>query len=142
MLGVPDGLLRAQRQAVAAVAAPGNGTGGQNIDFALMLADEGAKGRADPAYDAHLLPIGEWSQARWENWATEKAMNRMVADAKDRLRVARNKWAVVYGPGAAYIMSCTRLRWTVIDAAHVVTDDGVLLDLNRDPPAVVKNQCV
>jgi hypothetical protein len=47
----------------------------------------------------------------------------------------------VYGPGAAYIMTCTRLRWTVIDAAHVVTDDGVLLDLNRDPPAVVKNHC-
>ena len=67
VLGVPDGLLRAQRQAAAAVAAPGNGTGGQNIDFALMLADEGAKGRADPAYDAHLLPIGEWPQARWEN---------------------------------------------------------------------------
>ena len=49
---------------------------------------------------------------------------------------------MVYGPGAAYIMTCTRLQWTVIDAAHVVTDDGVLLDLNRDPPAVVKNHCV
>ena len=51
--GVPDGLLRGQRQTVAAITAPGAGTGGQNLDLALVLADGSKNGRADPAYDAH-----------------------------------------------------------------------------------------
>ena len=63
IMGVPCGLLRAQRQTVAAMAAPGAGTGGQNLDFARVLADESPKGQADPSYDAHGLPICGWAMA-------------------------------------------------------------------------------
>ena len=48
---------------MAAIAAPASGTGGQNLYAALIVADEGPSGRADPAFDAHLLPIGEWAAA-------------------------------------------------------------------------------
>ena len=68
MLGVPCGMLRSQRQTVAAVAAPGAGTGGQNLDLALMVADGSAKGRDDPGFDAHIMPIGQWAMALWECW--------------------------------------------------------------------------
>ena len=63
IMGVSDSMLHSQRQVAAAVAAPGVGTGGQNLDMALIMADGGPKGRADPAYDAHKLPIGEWAFA-------------------------------------------------------------------------------
>jgi len=66
--GVPNGLLRSQRQTVAAITSSGAGAGGQNLDLALMIADGGKTGRADPAYDAHGLPIGEWAMAVWEGW--------------------------------------------------------------------------
>ena len=59
IMGVSCSLLRSQRQVAAAIAAPGAGTGGQHLDIALMLADGSESGKADPAFDAHMLPIGE-----------------------------------------------------------------------------------
>ena len=99
ILGVPCGLLRSQRQAISAAAAPGAGRGGQNMDLALVIADGSQSGRADPAYDAHALPIGEWSMAIWERWYPVKPLQRILDDACQRLDGARNKWAVCYGPG-------------------------------------------
>ena len=69
IMGAPCGLLRAQRQTVAAASAPGAGTGGQNLDLPMVVANGSKKGRADPAYDAHSLPIGEWAMAIWEKWS-------------------------------------------------------------------------
>ena len=69
IMGVPCGLLRAERQTAAAASAPGAGTGGQNLDLAMVVADGSNKGRADPAYDARSLPIGEWAMAVWEKWS-------------------------------------------------------------------------
>ena len=57
--GVAPSIFLRQRRAAAAAAAPASGTCGQDLDLALLIADGGPKGRADPAYDAHLLPIGE-----------------------------------------------------------------------------------
>ena len=61
--GVSDSTLHTQREIAGVIAVPTSGTCGQNLDVALMLADESSTGRADPAYDAHMLPIGEWSLA-------------------------------------------------------------------------------
>ena len=69
-MGVSDSVLHSQRVAAGAMAAPGEGAGGQNLDLALTLADGSATGRADPAYDAHMLPIGEWALAVWKNLTT------------------------------------------------------------------------
>ena len=41
------------------MATPGERACGQNLDLALVIADGSATGRADPAYDAHMLAIGE-----------------------------------------------------------------------------------
>ena len=43
IMGVPCVLLRAQRQTAAAASAPGAGTGGQNLDFAMVVADGSKK---------------------------------------------------------------------------------------------------
>ena len=40
-MGVPDHLLRDQRRAVQAAVAPVPGTGGQQLDLALLMADGG-----------------------------------------------------------------------------------------------------
>ena len=56
-------MLRGMRRIAAAIATPTSGTGGQNLDAALVLADGGPSGRADPKCDARLLPIGEWATA-------------------------------------------------------------------------------
>ena len=59
ILGVSNSVLRDQRSVAAAIASPASATGGQNIDAALILADGGPCGLAAPAFDAHILPIGE-----------------------------------------------------------------------------------
>ena len=138
--GVSNSFLEAQRRAVAAAVAPSNGTGGQQVDMALMLADGGPRGRADPAYDAHTLPIGEWAKAVWEERLPRPALAALAAQAKLQLARAKRIWATVKGPGAAMVASCARLQWTVLDAFRLKTDAGVVLDLRLDPPALVEAQ--
>ena len=133
IMGVADGMLRSQRQVASAIAAPGAGTGGQNMDIALIFADGGPKGKADPAFDAHMMPIGEWALASWENWATEVAMESIVKAALAMVAKGKNRWASVYGPGAALVMTCIRIEWQVVSARHLVTHEGEMLDLKLDP---------
>ena len=56
--GVAPATLRAQRRAVAHATAPASGPCGQDLDMALLIADGSATGKADPAFDAHTMPIG------------------------------------------------------------------------------------
>jgi hypothetical protein len=91
IMGVACGMLRSMRQVAAAMAAPGAGAGGQNLDIALVVADGSSKGRADPAFDAHMMPIGEWAMACWENWITDGAMDVIVGAAKEMVAAARNQ---------------------------------------------------
>ena len=65
VLGVSNSLLRDQRRTDAVIAAPESGVRGQNLDLALMLADENARAGADLAFDAHLMPIGDCATAVW-----------------------------------------------------------------------------
>ena len=53
--------------------------------MALVIADGGPNGRADPAYDAHSLPLGEWAMAVWENWKPISSMQLVIDDAKQRI---------------------------------------------------------
>ena len=61
--GVSDTMLHGQRAAAAKAAAPAAGTCGQNLDLALVMADASNNGRADPAFDAHKIPIATWALA-------------------------------------------------------------------------------
>ena len=85
ILGVSNSLLRDQRTTAATIAAPGAGRGGQNVDIALIIADGNARAGADPAFDAHMMPIGDWATAAWEGWMPERAMERLTATTKKRL---------------------------------------------------------
>ena len=68
----------------------------------------------------------------------ERAMERLVAKAKQKLRKAKNVWAKVKGPAAAMVASCQRLGWTSVSSTMLRTDQGELLDLLLDSPAAVK----
>ena len=94
------------------------------MDLALTLADENAKAGADPAFDAHLMPIGDWAASVWESWMPERAMERLAAKVKQKLRKAKNPWAKVKGPAAAMVASCQRLGWTVVNSTKLRTDQG------------------
>ena len=103
----------------------------------MTIADGSAKGQADPAFDAHMLPIGEWANAVWEEWLPERSLERLIHYGSTRLVRAKKIWYGCYGPAAAFIATCKRLRWTVKGASKVVTDEGRELLLNTDSPAVV-----
>jgi hypothetical protein len=68
-------------------------------------------------------------------------MQLPIEHARGKFAKVKNRWAACYGPGAAYLQTCRRLGWQVIDAAKVRTDQGELLDLRLDPTAVVVQQC-
>ena len=78
-------------------AAPATGTCGQDLDIALMIAD-GPSGKADPAYEAHLQPIGMWAKAIWEEWFTGSMLQNAWRQAGER--AGKVKEAVVSGSRA------------------------------------------
>ena len=100
-MGVSNSLLDAQRRVAAALASPGAGSGGQNLDLALFIADDSAYGRADPAYAAHMGVIGEWASAVWERRLPLISMDKMVCSAKQKIAKAKPPWACCCGPAAA-----------------------------------------
>ena len=79
--------------------------------------------------------------AVWEGWENPTVMQLTIDSAIERFAVAKNQWLATYGPGAAYVLTCWRLQWEVIDVARLRTDQGELLDLRFDPPAVIIQQC-
>ena len=103
-----------------------------------MLADGSGTGRADPAFDAHVAPIGHWAMAIWETWAPRPLLQRLVVRAKLRISVAKSPWANVHGPAAAFVASALRLLWVIHDALRVAMDNGVNLHFAVDSPAFVK----
>ena len=140
--GVAPATLLRQRRLAAALAAPATGTNGQDLDLALILADGSEKGRADPAFDAHLMPIGKWAEGGWGEWLPRRAMTATVAKLSAKLTQVRSIWQHVRGPAAAMIASAWRLGWHIVSATELVTDAGRTLHLDLDPPAVVKAECV
>lgn len=89
IIGVSDSMLRDMRRTAAAIAALASGTGGTNLDAALILADGGPSGMADPAFDARLLPIGKWPTAVCEEKASRESLHMVIA--KGRRYFLKNK---------------------------------------------------
>ena len=133
IMGVPDHLLRDQRRAVAAAAALEHGTGGQQLDLALLVADGGPRGSADPAFDAHILPLSYWAAAVWEERLPRASLERMVARARVQIAKAKRVWHVVCGPAAALVVTCSRIGWRVNSALLITTHEGRQLDLTLAP---------
>ena len=136
--GVSPSMLLAQRRAAAGAAAPAAGTCGQELNLALLVADGGPRGRADPAYDAHVMPIGEWAEAVWHSRLPRGVLQRIVGQAIPKLANAKSKWQHVKGPGAAMVASAQRIGWVVESATRIQTETGRVLLLDEDPPVVVK----
>ena len=134
--GVSSSMLLQQRRSVAASVV--STSGGGSLDITLLLADGGLRGRADPAFAAHIEPIYHWALAVWESWLLMRAMQRLLREAQTRLGAARNLCAVVRGPASAFVATAARLRWVVHDAVAVTTDSGVALAFSMDSPAFVK----
>ena len=61
--GTSNSVLRDHRRIAAAIAALAGGTGGHNLDAALLSVDGCPSGRADLVFDGYRLPIGEWATA-------------------------------------------------------------------------------
>lgn len=140
--GVPPSTLQIQRRAVAAAVAPASGPGGQNVDLALIMADGSDRGRADPAFDAHTQPICFWAMAIWNDWMPVAELQTMIWEAKTKLTLAAFPWQHVKGPAAATVATCARLEWEVKDACTMVTDEGRKLELDLEPPAVIKREVI
>ena len=140
--GVAPTTLLAQRRTAAAIIAPRSGPSGQDLDMALALAGDSLRGRADPAFDAHLLPIGAWADAVWHTWLPHNVLQQITAAAQNKLADAANRWQRVAGPAAATVASAWRLGWQVHSHAAFTTDLGRSLDLTNDPPVVVRREVV
>ena len=104
-----------------------------------MLAD-GPGGKADPAFEAHLAPIGMWAEAVWSQWLPQAALSSIVRAARRDLAARRSPWAAVHGLGGAFVATAQRLGWKVQTATAAITDSGQLIDFVNASPAFVKDE--
>ena len=137
-VGVAPTMLCAQRRAILAATNPASGFGGQELEVAMLVADGSLRGRADPAFEAHSDVIVHWAQSMWNLWIPTQLMQVSLEDAMVRTASAANPWSVVYGPAAALVCTAHRLGWTIHHATSLTTDEGRKIDLQADPPIVVK----
>ena len=133
--GVSDSMLHAQRSAVSAASVlRGHG----DMDFNLLIADGSKHGKADPAFAAHEIPITRWAEAVWESWLPRAALALLLKLANRALQSRSSPWQMARGPACAFVATVRRLGWTVENYFTLVTDEGYLLDLTRDSPAMVQ----
>ena len=133
-MGVSNTALLSQRRAVAAtLATEGNG----DLDLRLALADGTGKAKVDPAFAAHLQPIGSWAEAVWSTWLPHGTLASLMQRTADRFYLGI-AWAKVHGPAAACYASARRLGWHIKSAFVFNTDIGQELHLMRDSPAFVR----
>ena len=130
-----DALLRRRRMVATAVTPP---TGGRDLDLALLLADSHERQRLDPAFEACALPIARWSEAVYMKWCPIQLLRKSIIQARARVLCSNRPWAVVHGPAAATVATARRIAWEIRDGTTFVTDQGRVLDLEVDPPAVVR----
>ena len=133
--GVSDYMLLQMRRVAAGLC--GSMARGSHHNLELIIADNGRNRKADPAFDAHQLPIGAWAEACWQGWMHYTTLEGMVQGARRALLRARRPWAVVKGPAAAMMATAQRLGWHIRDALHAVTDAGVELCFDKDSPTMV-----
>ena len=60
------------------------------IDAEILLADGSERGCADPAFDAHILPIGQWALANWEEWEPEEMLQKTLQWARRKNAKAKS----------------------------------------------------
>ena len=131
-------MLLDQRRAVNSAAAPQGGLGGQELEFAMMVADGTKTGEADPAFEAHMSVAMHWAQAIWNTWLNVEELHACIEYARARIEAASSPWAVVTGPAAALICTLDRLDWKVVNATELTADEGKTIDLRVTPPIIVK----
>ncbi len=133
--GVSDSDLMHRRRAVAA--AMGEFADGRQLDLVFTM--EAAAGRdVDPAVAAHVAPIGALAEAHWCKRLPARMLGSAAAAAVTRLTRAKRIWGAVAGPFAAAVASAARLGWVLTDGRKWTTDDGMMIDMASDPPAVVR----
>ncbi len=136
--GVSNTELDTRRRTVAAVV--GTPTRGKDVDAVLAWADfEGRQG-ADPAFAAHTMPICRWAEAVWCSWCPRVLLQSSITKAKSRLSTAARPWSMVNGPAAAAVATAGRIGWSFTDATTIETDEGEIIELDHDPPVVVKRR--
>ena len=102
--------------------------------LAVMMADALANGRADPAFDAHKVPIATWALALWEAWLPTNVLEQRMDAAITTLNNAKTTRSEVKGPAAAMVATAAGIGWQTIISTTLITDLGDVLDLHLDPP--------
>ena len=134
--GAGDYMLLQLRRTVAGII--GGSAAGKDPNMVLIAAGAKAGLASDPAFAAHVEPIGQWAEAVWHRSLPGMLLHASVAKVKQALLAAKRPWAVVKGPAAATVASAARIGWTMMDAVSAVTDTGRVVDFQLDSPAMIR----
>ena len=139
-IGIAPSPLQAWRKEVAYGCAAL--ASGKSIDLTLMFSDLAPGQKTDPAFQAHVLPIGYWAQAVWEGWRPRAALAAQFREALSALSTARHTWKAVIEPASACIASAMPIGWVVKSFCRFEDDLGQEYEFDCVSPAAVRNALV
>ncbi len=90
VVGVASSTLEARRRVVASAVT--QTAAGRAVDATLIMADDHARQRLDPAFDAHAIPLVRWAEAAWCRWQSPAAMQAAITKAAAKLARAASGW--------------------------------------------------
>ena len=134
--GMGDDQLMQVRRAAAGII--GGSSAGKGPNMVLIAESAKVGWAADPAFAAHIEPIGQWADAAWHSRLPTKLLDYSIGKAKRAVLAAKRPWAVVRGPAGAVVATAARIGWTVVDATTAVTDVGRHVCFTKDSPKMVK----
>eukprot|EP00973_Karenia_brevis_P010708 1450986-Karenia_brevis.AAC.1 len=89
---------------------------GRSITLQLMLADSSPSQQTDPMFLASELPIVAWANEIWSGECSRALLKMTLAEQRTKLAKAKHPWAKVHGPVGAFVLTCARLHWQILDA--------------------------
>ena len=108
---------------------------GQSASLTLQV--KGWSMLLDPAYTLHAKTIVEWATGIWTGWPGFETMDFALENARRRLLEASSPWAVANDAASGFILTCTRLSWTIHSARVVASDTGIKLDFLKLAPKTI-----
>eukprot|EP00971_Amphidinium_carterae_P006268 123459-Amphidinium_carterae.1 len=85
----------------------------------------------DPCALHHADVLKTWCESISTELVSVEVCQAALEASARRLIHKKKPWACISGPAGVLLLVASRLGWQILDATHMITDQGVQVELDR-----------